>query len=160
MRRDTFDVPRHLKDSHKFLGLGYVVAYSDGSYNVKNGSGGYGVFMRHGVMEKRVSAGPVFNTRIVQMELYAILEVLKMVNKKEQLIIYCDSQYSINLVMGWSKTRDDKNLLLIDLIGFEYDKFGHKPKIKWIPSHLDIEGSQVADKLADDGRKIKKYSKE
>lgn len=159
MRRDNFDLHRFLRDVQRLLIKGCILGFVDGSFNVKNTLGGYGVFIQNGMMEKNISVGPFFNSSIDLMELMAILEALRNVDKKDVLYIYSDSQRAINLSMGWVAIKSSEYVDIIDNIKAELVLFNVKPKIKWIPAHLDIVGSREADRLAEEGRKIWRYSK-
>lgn len=101
-------------------------------------------------------------------ELKAIIAATAMYGK-ENPIIYSDSAYAINSLTvwknqwkrrGWKKADggDVKNLDLI-LLFEELEDMGYHPIIKKVSGHNDIEGNELADKLATGNITIKEILK-
>lgn len=138
-----------------------VYAYTDGSANVKNKLGGFGVYIIDSTGNEYFFSEGYENTKTGRMELRAVITALQKVNKSEQLVIYSDSMYCVNCVREgwmWKWKRENfwgkKNVDLIKIYLEEYEKFKIPPMIKHIKGHTDFDdqysiGNSIADKLAD-----------
>lgn len=133
-----------------------IIVFTDGACSnngKKNAKCGYGVYfpnkeLKH--ISRKFTHGEPTNQRA---ELYAIYKALRRVTEHfnfEELIIYTDSQYSINCVTEWihgwkknavggvwltSKKEPVLNRDLIELIDMFLNKKTYKSKIKFI--HVD-----------------------
>lgn len=152
-----------------------VEIYTDGSF-IKNKEGikcGYGVHYPNKEYEdisKRFKIKPLTNQRA---ELYAIYKGIKQVSKENEMkdiIIYSDSEYSINSITKWIKkwkinewkTANNKDVLNKDIIK-KIDNLilNHKGKIRFIhvKSHTGLNDynsihNDIVDKLAKRGSEI------
>lgn len=159
MRKSLFKKEDHEKEILSLQIRNFVIAYTDGSCWYKDKEGGVGVFLRDGFLEKRLSLGPFVNTTISRMELYAILEALKLADRKRKLIIYSDSEYVVDGINIWCENWDLEHRvngdLFLEILSI-LNEFEIHPIIKHIPGHQGIEGNDIADQLAFYARKSKK----
>lgn len=145
-----------------------IVAYTDGSCNVKTRLGGYGALLRFyrnkEVLQELTLQAGYSNTTVSRMELTAIIETLRTIKIKNRhkVIIISDSQYTVNSIeKGWVfRWRSEgfhgrKNADLWAQFLIEYSKFtlglltfihtrGHGKGLECYK-----EGNDIADKLAD-----------
>jgi ribonuclease HI len=130
-----------------------IAIYTDGSCLGNPGPGGWGVVIRHGEEEIKLSGGEKDTTNN-RMEMMAIIEALKWVNtksgiKKEDLNtveieIFSDSNLLIqSLNLGWKRKA---NLDLWEKL----DKQRGWLKIKWtwVKAHATNKYNNLVDKLA------------
>ena len=68
-----------------------VQIYTDGACSGNPGPGGYGVILRYGGYEKKLSGGEAETTNN-RMELTAVIEGLRALNQKCRVDIYSDSK--------------------------------------------------------------------
>ena len=132
-----------------------IEIFTDGSSLGNPGPGGYGVVMKYGEKQKRISAGYRLTTNN-RMELMAVIQALKMLNdvaKEKEIIIYSDSKYVIHAVekkwvFGWVKKnfKDKANADLWRLFLNEYPKYNIK--FHWIKGHSGHIENEICDKLA------------
>lgn len=157
-----------------------VIIYTDGSCNQnKNtkdkslvGVGGIGVVMRFGKFKKDFCEGRFINTTSARMEIMAIIRAMESITIKEghtnkfDIVIHTDNQYCSNTVnKGWyrnwkshNNSSDRPNMDLWDRFFKIYDKLGGRQKVtvKWIKGHNGHPLNELADKLANEGRKKRK----
>ena len=77
-----------------------IVIYTDGACKGNPGPGGWGAILRYGTTEKEIY-GASKNTTNNIMELTAVIESLKKLNKPCELIITTDSKYVKNGITEW-----------------------------------------------------------
>ena len=77
-----------------------VEIFTDGACKGNPGPGGWGAILRHGSTEKEIY-GASKNTTNNIMELTAVIESLKNLNKPCELIITTDSKYVKNGITEW-----------------------------------------------------------
>ena len=77
-----------------------VEIYTDGACKGNPGPGGWGAILRYGTTEKEIY-GANKNTTNNIMELTAVIESLKNLNKPCELIITTDSKYVKNGITEW-----------------------------------------------------------
>ena len=77
-----------------------VEIFTDGACKGNPGPGGWGAILRHGTTEKEIY-GASKNTTNNIMELTAVIESLKNLNKPCELIITTDSKYVKNGITEW-----------------------------------------------------------
>lgn len=145
-----------------------IVAYTDGSCNVKSRLGGFGVFLqfREGpnIISESFLQNGYSNTTVSRMELLAIITTLQAIKVKHKykVIIISDSQYTVNSINnGWvfrwesEGFLERKNKDLWSMFLQEYRKFpigvisfihtrGHGKGLECYQ-----KGNNIADLLAD-----------
>lgn len=144
-----------------------IVVYTDGSCNYRDKLGGIGVYIKCGKHESIISKG-YSDTTNNRMELRAVVEALRaIIDKSYTVNIYSDSELVVNTFTSWMfKWSQDgfvdhgqpdgmrKNKDIVTLGLEEYNKF---PKgnvvMRWCKGHNGIEGNEIADMLATEGRK-------
>ena len=80
-----------------------VEIFTDGACKGNPGPGGWGAILRYGTTEKEIY-GASKNTTNNIMELTAVIESLKNLNKPCELIITTDSKYVKNGITEWINT--------------------------------------------------------
>ena len=143
-----------------------IIIFTDGSYSSKTKRAGYGIYFPN---EPLSNVSKPFNIKPItsqRAELYAIYIALRRAikSKPSKIMIYTDSNYSINSITkwmsgwinnGWMTSNDQpvKNKDILTKINKIYTK--HKDIIifKHVASHTkknDIisQGNDIADKLA------------
>ena len=139
--------------------LCYVDLYTDGACSNNPGAGGWGCVLICKNKQKRLS-GYVEYTTNNRMELLAVIEGVKAVQKKCNLTIYTDSAYVYNAFeQGWIekwkkngwRNADKKPVAnkemwfeLLDLLSI------HKFTFVKVKGHADNEFNNLCDKLATD----------
>lgn len=120
-----------------------IKIYTDGSCVPNPGNGGYGIIiLTNPVIEV---SKKVQNTTNNIMEVTAIIEAIKIMNKNEQdLEIYTDSQYAIKCAEGtWQRKKNQE-------LWKEYDSVSRGKNIKfvWVKGHNGDYYNELVDKLA------------
>ena len=133
----------------------YLKVFTDGSMS-ETGDSGFGFYIPALDVKKSFYIGKKFS--IFTAELYAILMALHCIcNTKYdlyQILICVDSMSVLNVLQSWDcRTRPD--------IVFEIKFLVHTLKSRglhivftWVPSHVNIFGNEVADKLAKQGTDV------
>jgi len=146
----------------------YIIAYTDGSCNVKTRFGGCGALLQFKdsseiIDESYVSEG-YSDTTISRMELLAIIRALQSITYKDKytILVISDSQYTVNSINnGWIYEWEQegfferKNADLWKLFLEEFRRF-EIGRIKFIHTRghnkgkeCYREGNNIADELAD-----------
>jgi len=135
-----------------------IEIYTDGSCYYKTKYGGFGIaFIVNGEVKKTVSKG-IFPSTTGVSELLGCLTALKILDKDQKAIIFCDSKYVINCFnLYWLKSWERegwpdrlKNIDILKRLFLEYNKFSKGNLIfEHIKGHKDNFGNCLADKLAD-----------
>ena len=134
-----------------------IEMFTDGACSGNPGPGGYGVIIRYGDNEKELKGGAK-NTTNNRMELTAVIEGLKALNKPCEVILQTDSKYVVDSitkgwVYNWKKNNwiksDKKKALNIDLweellMLLEI----HKVEFNWIKGHNGHIENERCDRLA------------
>jgi len=132
-----------------------VEIYTDGACSGNPGPGGWGALMRSGKHEKEICGGE-HETTNNRMEMMAVIEALKALNKPSDVELYTDSIYVQKGVSewmagwkakGWPKRIKNQDLWLeIDsLINL------HNVTFFWIKGHAGHPENERADELARSG---------
>jgi ribonuclease HI len=133
-----------------------VIIYTDGACSGNPGKGGWGALLIFGEHQKEISGGEAFTTNN-RMELRAVIEALKALKKRCQVIVYTDSQYVKKGITEWlfnwkrnnwknSQREEVKNKdlwLELDKIADEHDIDWH-----WVKGHADDTHNNRVDSLA------------
>lgn len=124
------------------------------------GKGGWGVVLLFNERRLELYGGKKETTN-QEMELMAILKALQALkSRKYNIVIYSDSQYSINCVscwhFGWKRngwqTSDGKPVRNRELIEEIVKLICPKTAFKWVKGHNGMEHNERADRLAHAGR--------
>lgn len=131
-----------------------VIIYTDGSY-ARNRAGFGVVVIRDDIVEAYHGRVPIDEPTNQKAELYAVYVALQVV-PDEDLIIYSDSEYTINSlskwIHGWLKKRGEgvKNWFLIRAC---YEAMqGRKVTFHHVYGHRGNHLNELADQLAKKGR--------
>ena len=130
-----------------------IEIYTDGSCLVNpNGPGAWAYVIVESDGFLLVDSGGEISTTNNRMELKAIIEVLKIIDNKEEYLILSDSQLTINCAIGkWNRKAN------LDLWS-EYDKYIKDKKVmfEWVKAHNGNKYNEMVDKIAyTEAKKIK-----
>lgn len=133
-----------------------VIIYTDGACSGNPGKGGWGAILQYGDHVKEIS-GYSESTTNNKMELQAVIEALKLLNRKCNIELYTDSSYVKDGITNWidnwkknnwrtSKKDDVKNKEL----WMELDNLVQQHNINWnwVKGHADNDLNNKVDKLA------------
>ena len=135
-----------------------VEIYTDGSF--KSGEGGWAATLYYRNQTVQL-AGHVSDTTSNRMELTAILEALKYLKRRSNVVVYTDSQYAQQGMIvvdiwqrrGW-KNKEGKEILNKDLWEqLLVYKRKHNVNVKWIKGHAGHPDNEAMDALAKKVRK-------
>lgn len=139
-----------------------VIIYTDGACSGNPGVGGWGVVLKYGRVEKRLS-GACAETTNNRMELTAVIEGLKALKEPCSVKIYSDSAYTVNAfnngwVDGWVKNgflKADKKPVMNEDLWRELLPLTERHEVEFIKvkGHADDEYNNICDKLATDAAK-------
>jgi ribonuclease HI len=139
--------------------LNRVVIYTDGACKGNPGPGGWGALLRYGRVEKELFGGEAQTTNN-RMELTAVIEALRALNRACEVEIHTDSQYVqkgiTEWLKGWKsrgwKTADKKPVKNADLWqALDEAAAAHRVSWHWVKGHAGHEGNEHADQLANRG---------
>lgn len=149
-----------------------VEIYTDGSClnnTNKQGIGGFGAVLICNGKEKKI-CGSCTNTTNNQMELLAVIEALKQLKCKCNVIVYTDSMYIVEAINkrwldrwvsnNWTrgKNKELKNVTFWKELKKEMDK--HNIKFVWVKGHSGDYYNELCDSIAEySSRKQKQYMK-
>lgn len=145
---------------------GIIAIHTDGSCDNKKGEGGFGIVFRAGKHKKEYFEGSYRNTTSARMEIMAVIRAIELCNPGWEIVIHTDNQYVQKTVeFGWLQNWLNKGILEDkanpDLwLQFKkaYEEKGGKNfiTIKWVKGHNGNKFNEVADELANKGRKSKR----
>jgi ribonuclease HI len=135
---------------------GMVEIYTDGACRGNPGPGGWGVLLSYKGRERELS-GAVGETTNNRMELQAVIEALRALNRRTQARIYTDSQYVrlgiTEWLAGWkargwrtANRRPVKNQDLWEQL--DALASGHELEWHWVQGHSGVPGNERCDQLA------------
>ncbi len=134
-----------------------VEIFTDGACSGNPGPGGYGVILRYGAAEKKLSGGEAVTTNN-RMELMAAITGLRALREPCQVTLYSDSQYVINGITkgwaakwranGWMRNRTEKavNPELWDELLTLCAR--HEVTMVWVRGHAGHPENERCDQLA------------
>ncbi|MCP4768521.1 MAG: ribonuclease HI [Gammaproteobacteria bacterium] len=133
-----------------------VVIYTDGACRGNPGPGGWGAVL--GFREQRKTLkGYDPDTTNNRMELTAVIEALRVLNRSCEIEVNTDSKYVMQGINEWMlnwkrngwKTAAKKPVKNVDLWQQLDDEVGrHDVDWRWVKGHSGVEGNELADELA------------
>ena len=134
-----------------------ILIYTDGGCRGNPGIGGWGVWLRYGEHEKKLS-GAEKDTTNNRMELMAAIKALEEIKSSSiHIDLYTDSKYVMNgitqWIVGWKKknwkTAAKKPVKNVDLWQ-TLDELNQKHQVSWfwVKGHSGDEGNDTVDLLA------------
>lgn len=145
--------------------LTYVEVFTDGACSGNPGPGGWGTILRCGKHEKELSGGEKDTTNN-RMELTAVIEGLKALNRPCKVRITTDSQYVVNgITKGWAEKWRSNNWIKSDKKPAQNKELWeellnqlarHDYEFKWIKGHAGHPENERCDALA--VKQSQKYS--
>jgi ribonuclease HI len=136
-----------------------VEIFTDGACKGNPGVGGWGAILRTGDKERELFGGEA-NTTNNRMEMTAVIEALRALNRSCEAVVYTDSSYVqkgiSEWIHGWKrngwKTADRKPVKNADLWQtLDQLAAGHKIKWQWVKGHAGHPENERADELANRG---------
>nr|XP_055031454.1 uncharacterized protein LOC129420520 [Misgurnus anguillicaudatus]XP_055031455.1 uncharacterized protein LOC129420520 [Misgurnus anguillicaudatus]XP_055031456.1 uncharacterized protein LOC129420520 [Misgurnus anguillicaudatus] len=126
----------------------FIQIYTDGAKDPETGVTGFGVAIPGQQIE--ISRRTSDKLGVYTVEMLAILEALRWMEKKEQVkaLICSDSSSVLGSLRSFlSKSRQD---ILYDVLQLSTNIVGKGSQVKfmWVPAHVGIRGNERADKLA------------
>ncbi len=138
-----------------------VDIYTDGACKGNPGPGGWGVLLKSGDKVKELYGGEPETTNN-RMELRAVIEALRALNRPCHVRLYVDSQYVLKGVTEWlagwkargwrtSARQAVKNIDLWQVLDQLVASAGHRIDWHWVRGHTGDAGNERADELANLG---------
>jgi ribonuclease HI len=137
----------------------WVDLYSDGACKGNPGVGGWGVLLRFGDREKELCGGEAETTNN-RMELTAVIEGLKSLNRACKVRVHTDSQYVQKGIQEWLrnwkrkgwKTSTGQPVKNRDLWeALDRQAAEHQVEWHWVRGHAGHPENERADALANAG---------
>ncbi|MAF30896.1 MAG: ribonuclease HI [Magnetococcales bacterium] len=131
-----------------------VTLFTDGACSGNPGPGGWGAILSYKGQEKELFGSDAETTNN-RMELMAVIEGLRALNRPVDVTIYTDSKYVLEgatkwmagwKAKGWNKKGGLKNADLWQLLDLELAK--HSVTWQWVKGHSGHPGNERADALA------------
>jgi len=135
-----------------------VTVYTDGACRGNPGPGGWGVLLQYGSSQKNLS-GFAAETTNNRMELKAVIEALKALNRSCAIELNTDSKYVMQGITEWLpgwknngwKTSAKKQVKNVDLWKALDKEVGrHHVSWRWVKGHSGVPGNERADQLANE----------
>ncbi len=144
-----------------------VEIFTDGSCSGNPGPGGWGAVLRYKGHEIEISGGESLTTNN-RMELTALIEALKRLKERCEIVICTDSKYIVDafkqgwifnwIKNGWKKA-DKKPVLNAEMWQELYREISkHEYSFIWVKGHAGHPENERCDKMATD--QTAKFSKE
>ncbi|WP_228265940.1 ribonuclease HI [Microlunatus elymi] len=136
-----------------------VQMWTDGACKGNPGVGGWGVLMRYGDHEKELYGGEALTTNN-RMELTAVIEGLRALNRPCRVALHVDSAYVMNGIQKWMhgwkrngwQTADKKPVKNEELWrALDAEIARHEVTWTWVKGHSGDPGNEKADQLANKG---------
>ncbi len=140
-------------------GATVVEMWTDGACKGNPGPGGWGAFLRFGGHERDLCGGEAVTTNN-RMELTAVIEGLRALNRPCTVRLHVDSTYVMHGITRWlagwqrngwltSAKQPVKNADLWRALDAELAR--HEVSWHWVKGHAGDPGNERADRLANDG---------
>lgn len=135
-----------------------VVIYTDGACRGNPGPGGWGALLNYNGSEKELKGFDPETTNN-RMELMAVIEALKSLNRDCSIELNTDSKYVLQGINDWIvnwkkngwKTAAKKPVKNVDLWQqLDEQTSRHDIKWHWVKGHSGVPGNEAADQLAND----------
>jgi ribonuclease HI len=134
-----------------------VIIYTDGACLGNPGPGGYGVVLLFGDRRRELSGGFRLTTNN-RMEMKAVIEGLKALNRPCRAIVHSDSRYVVDAIEkgwaarwrenGWKRNKKEK-AVNPDLWEELLDALSrHEVTMRWVRGHAGVVENERADRLA------------
>lgn len=136
-----------------------IQIWTDGACSGNPGPGGWGALIRWNGHEKELHGGDPATTNN-RMEMTAVIEALKAINRPSKITLHVDSTYVkdglTKWIKGWKrngwKTADKKPVKNQELwMAMDEACKVHDITWKWVKGHAGDEGNERADALARKG---------
>lgn len=136
-----------------------IQIWTDGACSGNPGPGGWGALIRWNGHEKELHGGDPATTNN-RMEMTAVIEALKAINRPSKITLHVDSTYVkdglTKWIRGWKrngwKTADRKPVKNQELwMAMDEACKVHDITWKWVKGHAGDEGNERADALARKG---------
>lgn len=136
-----------------------VEIFTDGACRGNPGPGGWGVLLRYGEHERRLSGGERETTNN-RMELTAAIKALEALNRPCDVDLYTDSEYLRRGITDWLaqwkqrdwRTASKKPVSNQDLWrALDEQVERHRVRFHWVKGHSGNTGNEIADQLANHG---------
>lgn len=134
-----------------------VQLFTDGACSGNPGAGGWAAILRYGTREKELCGGEEHTTNN-RMELTAVIEGLKALNERCEVLVTTDSQYVVNgIEKGWAanwkrngwRKADKKPALNADLWDILLSLIAlHQVSFRWVHGHQGHPENERCDALA------------
>jgi ribonuclease HI len=133
-----------------------ITIYTDGACLGNPGKGGWAAILLYKNHSKEISGNQAYTTNN-RMELTAVIEALKTLNKPSNIIIYTDSTYVKDGITSWltkwqqnnwqtSKKQPVKNIDLWQELNSQSQN--HQINWQWVKAHNGNQYNEIVDKLA------------
>ena len=133
--------------------------YTDGACRGNPGPGGWGALLEYNGHTKKIYGSSALTTNNI-MELTAVIESLKIINKQSEIIITTDSTYVKNGITKWihnwklkgwktASKKPVKNKSLWEKLDSLSKQ--HTIQWEWVRGHTGHPGNEEADILANKG---------
>ncbi len=136
-----------------------VEIWTDGACKGNPGIGGWGAYLIYGKHVKELFGGEKETTNN-RMELTAVIEALRLLNRPCKIVLHVDSSYVkdgiTKWIDGWKaknwRTANKQPVKNVDLWqALEEQIARHEIEWRWVKGHAGIEGNEKADRLANKG---------
>jgi ribonuclease HI len=138
-----------------------VEIYTDGACKGNPGAGGWGALLLSGKSEKELFGGEAATTNN-RMELMAVIEALRALQRPCHVVLHLDSEYVrkgiTEWISGWkargwrtAAKQPVKNVDLWQQLDALVAGAGHRIEWRWVKGHSGDPGNERADQLANRG---------